>query len=101
MLSDNETSSSDMEECALCDEEGYDFNFTSCCHERLCENCEDETIFEVCSNDSCIKSDCDEKFCRICFDINSVSNRCKVEGCKYTWCDDCPETHLCVTQQNL
>jgi len=39
MSSEDESS---QEECALCDKEGYNFDFTPCCHERLCDDCEED-----------------------------------------------------------
>jgi hypothetical protein len=91
----SEEESSEGEKCVLCDARGYDFNNTPCCYERLCEDCEEEMMLYVCSNDSCSKNCNDDRWCIVCFDINGVSNRCSKKGCNYTWCDDCPETHAC------
>ena len=66
---------------------------TTCCHIRLCNKHEQELMLETCSNEKC-QTILDE-YCIQCFDINSISNRCNIEGCKYTWCDDCPKAHKC------
>jgi len=95
MSSEDESS---QEECALCDKEGYNFDFTPCCHERLCDDCEEDMMLYECSNHNCLKND-ECKWCKICFDINKVSNRCKVDGCKYTWCDECSENHSCKAME--
>ena len=69
--------------------------FTPCCHARLCDKHEKELMLTVCSNEKC--SNNEEMYCRVCFDLNSVSNRCENETCNYTWCGrkPCSEKHKC------
>jgi hypothetical protein len=92
------SSSEDKQECVLCDSRGYDFSYTPCCHEMLCENCEEEVLLYECSNNNCLMNSYDNRWCITCFDINSVSNRCK--KCNYTWCNDCSETHICKDEHS-
>ena len=71
---------------------------TPCCHVGLCIDHKEELMLETCSNEDCPNnshSNTSEKYCMICFDINSISNRCKTEGCKFTWCDNCLDLHKC------
>lgn len=70
-------------ECCGCIKNG-DY-FTPYCHARLCNKHEKELMVTECSNENC--PNIEEKYCKVCFDLNSVSNRCKNETCNYTWCD--------------
>ena len=82
MSSDELSSEEPTCECCGCTEPGH--YFTPCCHARLCDKHEEELMITSCSNEKC--SNNVEEYCKECFDLNSVSNRCY--NCNHTWCDN-------------
>ena len=81
------SSDSSYVDCAICAIAGS-MEFTSCCHEPLCELCYEKYVFSECSVEGCEYSDLE-----MCVACLRVSN---------SWlCEVCEKTTRCENHSNI